>query len=46
MKKIYCAQCGKTIAIETKEDVQIKCSGKHEGKKCGHVNSIKKVEEK
>lgn len=42
--KIHCCQCGKTIAIETEAEIQIKCTGKRkeDGKKCGCINSIKK----
>ena len=40
--KVHCSQCGKTIAVETDEEIQIKCTGKYEGKKCGCVNLIKK----
>lgn len=41
--KIYCGQCGKMIAVETEEEVQIKCTGKYDGKKCGAVNNINKL---
>ena len=41
--KVHCCQCGKTIAVETETEVQIKCTGKYEGRKCGCINSIKKV---
>jgi len=40
-KKVKCECCGKTIAMENKGVIEIKCTGKSNGKKCGHVNQIK-----
>ena len=41
MKIIKC-KCGKTIAIETETTIEIKCTGKRDGKRCEIINVIKK----
>jgi endogenous inhibitor of DNA gyrase (YacG/DUF329 family) len=40
--KVKCPTCGKTIAMQDEDGVYIKCTGKHEGHKCGCINKIPK----